>query len=272
MPSYTWDPTTGQAVDSYELASQHEAYLDQSDNDYQAHNDKLRNETAAYLAGDTQRGHQFDPVDAQDYHLHQLQQELATAQAKGDYITEQRVIAVLDGLTSGQLQVKGSGKPASRAQEGLKPEERVSESVTGPQSAETFLASEANERVRNDYGSETVDAVHAFMNESLSEKELQHYLTSDNADDQQILFEISMSRYEAAQAGMEANPIGVGDQAAARLTEQYGTGIAPIVELSNAVKNGELTQAEAIGRASRDPQLLALAARAISEGQLQWGV
>ena len=50
------------------------------------------------------------------YHLHQLQQELATAQAKGDYINEQRVIAVLDGLTSGQLQVKGSGNPASRAQ------------------------------------------------------------------------------------------------------------------------------------------------------------
>ena len=137
--------------------------------------------------------------------------------------------------------------------------------MTGPQSTETFLASEANERVRNVW-LETVDAVLLLGTVTVGEG-LQHYLTSDNAD-----VKISKSRYEAAQAGKEANPIGVGDQAAARLTEQYGTGIAPIVELSNAVKNGELTQAEAIGRASRDPQLLVLAARAISEGQLQWGV
>ena len=214
----------------------------------------------------------LDPIDQYDHKLFELSQARNKAEAEGNYHEQARIEAMLDAAVSGDLKLPGA--PTEEANKAPKAAETPQ--VTDPevdeneQLTENFRGSEILERVSNQDGIDRSEAVMRWMNENSSEQDIRTFMGAD-VDDASLVYEVAKLRMDQENAGIQgAKTAGFDDTLAQQLTDQYGHKAAQVVELSNAVGSGQLTQAQAMAQAAQDPSLLAVAAQMLQNGAVSF--
>ena len=213
----------------------------------------------------------LDPVDQYDHKLYELSQARNKAEAEGNYHEQARIEAMLDAAVSGDLKLPGAPTEEAKA-----PKAAETPQVTDPEVdeneeiVEAFKGSEILERVSNQDGIERSESVLSWMNENASQQDIRAFMTGDT-DDAHIVYEMSKLRMDQENSGIQAaETAGFNDTHAQQLTDQYGHKAAAVIELSNAVGSGQLTQSQAMAKAMADPTLLAVAAQMMQNGAVSF--
>lgn len=275
---FQFDPELGEAV---QISSRSGNQLDKaftSDEDFdrkqQQRVDSFTEKTAQGLANRNKGGH-IDFVDNRDNKLNDLVQQMAQAQRNGDHVRIQRLEAVLDGLTTGQMDIDENGKgvkpqqtqtEANKPRAAIKKSDQIS-STTQP-SRQEFEQLETFQEIHNKYGDEA-EEIFEFINEHGSEADAKAVL-GDNIDDAVTVMEMSKLRLQQQKRGIQGGKVGFNEAQAEALYADTPQA-REVVRLSNAVAAGEISQQAAMAEAMKDPQVLAAAAKLMSEGRIAFG-
>ena len=91
-------------------------------------------------------------------------------------------------------------------------------------------------------------------------------LQSDDSGDAALAFQVAQMRMN--QQDKRTGRVGFSEQESTELTSKHGARAADVLKLSNAVRDGEISQADAMAQAMKDPQLMAAAAAMLSAGDV----
>lgn len=269
-PSYYFDPSVGEAVAGNPLASelQHE---EQSVDLNIANEQRLE---ASEGRRNQRLGHTgaFDPLEEGDRKLLNLTNLMSKAQAEGDQVAIKRLESIMDQLAAGEVSFKkATAQAPKKAPEApqeapQQPKEDAEGDTTQTENerlVEAYKGSESYNRLKEDPSyAETIQ----WMNENASEQDIKALMTLP-PDEAHIIYSMNKSR---AQATSRAEVAGFDNTQAQGLSETYGAKADVIVDLSNKVASGELTQAAAMTAAMKDPQLLAVASQMLQDGAISW--
>ena len=214
----------------------------------------------------------MDHLSHSDHKLFELSQARNKAEAEGNFHEQQRIEAILDGIVAGDLQVPGAAPAAKTAAPKAAEEPQVTDPEVdeNEQLTENFRGSEILERVSNADGIDRSEAVMRWMNENSSEQDIRTFMGAD-ADDASLVYEVAKLRMDQENSGIQpAETASFDETLAQQLTDQYGHKASQVVELSNAVGSGQLTQAQAMAQAAQDPTLLAVAAQMLQSGAVSF--
>ncbi|MCB4427971.1 hypothetical protein FZX09_03975 [Synechococcus sp. MU1643] len=215
----------------------------------------------------------LDPLDHSDHQLHKFLKARNEAEDRGDYHEAQRLEAMLDAFVAGDVPIVQDKKaPATPKASTPAQEEPKAQEVVEEQPQQRFTDLPAAVDVNNAMGgADKADEVISYINENYSDDEARTVLKalqSDNSDDAIIAMTVAKTRMEQAAKGNVQTKMGFDDAYAKQLGERYGAKADAVVDLSNKVASGELTQAAAMAQAMKDPQLLATAQQMLSDGSI----
>lgn len=214
-------------------------------------------------------GTTLDVVSNRDNKLLELTSQMAEAQRTGDSVRIARLEAVLDGLTSGVMDIdaNGAGKKPSAQPKAEAPKAAPRVKQEAPQTFEELPAASAVNDAMG--GPEATDEVISYVNSQYSEDEARTVLKalqSDNPDDAVIAMSVAKQRMQQAAKGIKGDGQGFNEAKAQELSDRFGAKADVITSLSNKVASGEMSQAAAMAAVAADPVAMATAAEMIKAG------